>query len=73
MSEETKKVSRSVAEIQGEYQALCTRAGHIQYQVFTLSKDLDMLNESMRNLNFEASEASKAEAAPKADEGKSNE
>lgn len=59
MSDEKKL--RPVAEIQAEYQNLCTKAGHTQYQIITLSKDLDLLNETLRNLNLEAAAAYKAE------------
>jgi len=64
MSEEKK--ARTIGEIQGEYQTLCTKAGHIQYQISTLNKDLDLLNTSMRDLNFEAAKVSReAEEAKK--------
>lgn len=53
MSQESKK-SRTVAEIQSDYQNLCLKAGHIQYQVSALSKDLEMVNSSLRDLNLEA-------------------
>jgi len=68
----SEKKTRTVAEIQQEYQGLCFKAGHLQYQISALSKDLELLNSTMRDLNFEAasvqakeSEASKA-SEPKA-------
>lgn len=70
------KDPRPVQEIQQEYTNLCTRAGHTQYQISTLQKDLAILNDSLRDLNAEASasqqaaEASKAAEAPKAEESK---
>lgn len=52
MSEAPK--SRDVSEIQVDYQNLCLKAGHIQYQIFALSKDLELVNSSLRDLNLEA-------------------
>lgn len=60
MSEEKKP--RSIAEIQAQYQSLCTRAGHLQYQIDAIGKDLVQVNEALRNLNFEAVTAQNAEA-----------
>lgn len=71
MSESTK--TRTVDDIQQEYQQGCLRAGHLQYQISALSKDLDLLNESMRELNLEANaiKSKAAEEAPAA-EGATN-
>lgn len=55
------KKTRSVAEIQAEYQGLCTRAGHFQYQIFNFTKDLELVNQKLRDLNFEAAAAHQAE------------
>ena len=55
MSENKKE--RTVEEIQKEYTELCAKAGHLQYSVFTLNQDLEMVNQSLRNLNFEAASA----------------
>ncbi len=46
---------RKVEDIQSEYGQLCTKAGHLQYQIYALSKDLALVNEQLRELNFEAS------------------
>lgn len=54
---ENNKPSRTIPEIQQEYQQNCTRAGHLQYQIYTLEKDLALVNDLLRNLNFEASAA----------------
>lgn len=54
---------RSIAEIQQDYQSACLKAGHLQYQVFVYSKDLEMVNEQLREFNLEA-------AAVKAEEEK---
>lgn len=56
------KPVRSFAQIQEEYQKLCYRAGHIQYQVYTYQRDLDSLNSTLRDLNIEAAAAKNAEA-----------
>lgn len=64
------KPPRSMPEIQQEYQSLCTKAGHTQYQIYTLQKDLDAMYSTLRDLNFEAAAAQNAaaEAAKKAEE-----
>jgi hypothetical protein len=67
---------RTIAEIQGEYQNLCTKAGHIQYQVKVLNDDLQLLNEQLKDLNLEAAkvnaESQAAAEQPKAEEASSN-
>lgn len=66
------KAPRKLEEIQADYQRLCVQAGHIQYQVFTLNKDLALLNDQLRDLNLEGAAAQ--ECAKKEAEGaKSNE
>jgi hypothetical protein len=53
MSEEKKE--RTLEEVKNEFNQLCFRAGSLQYEIAVKNKDLEMLNESLRNLNFEAS------------------
>ncbi len=67
MSSESK---RSISEISSAYQSLCVKAGHIQYQVFTLTNDLKLLNQELRDLNLEAAAAQKAEAEAKQEASK---
>lgn len=55
------KPQRTVAEIQQEYAQVCTRAGHLQYQLYTLTKDLELINSTLRDLNIEAGNVPKAE------------
>lgn len=63
-----KKAPRPISEIQNEYQALASRAGFLQYQIYHFTRDLGLVNEQMRDLNFEAAEASRqASEAPKAE------
>lgn len=57
---------RTFETIQTEYQQLALRAGHTQYQIHALSKDLALLNEQMRDLNFEGAKI-KAESEKKAE------
>lgn len=45
---------RTLEQIQQEFSSLCARAGHCQYQIATLKKDLDILNSTIRDLNLEA-------------------
>lgn len=59
---------RSVEEIRQEYSSLCARAGHIQYQAECLRQDLELVNKSLKDLNFEAAAAAKREAEAKAAE-----
>lgn len=70
MSEETK--TRTVADIQQEYQQSCLRAGHLQYQIDALSKDLSLLNSTMRDLNLEAADLKAKETTQAAPERASN-
>lgn len=64
---------RTVAKIHEEYTALCARAGHLQYRIFTDGKDLELLNQQLRDLNLEAAnlsqEENKVEAAKEASSG----
>lgn len=63
MNEEKK--SRSLEEIQQEYQNLCLKAGHLQYQISAISKDLELVNGQLREINFEAAAVqAKAQPAP---------
>lgn len=66
MSEEAKK-PRTVQDIQGEYQGLCAKAGHLQYQISALSADLKIINDTLKELNLEAFKLA-GEAKKKADE-----
>lgn len=63
MSEEKK--ARSVEDIRQEYSNLCTKAGHIQYQLKVWKDDLDLLNDQLKELNLEAAKAAQAEQAAK--------
>lgn len=65
MSEQNK--SRSMEEIQKEYSQICFKAGQLQYQIHALNKDLEVVNSTLRDLNFEAA---KVNAETKAAEEK---
>jgi len=52
MSEEKKE--RTVESIHQDYSRLCAQAGHTQYQIQALKKDLDLINSQLRDLNMEA-------------------
>lgn len=58
--------ARTLQQIQQEFTALCTKAGHLEYQCATYQKDIDILQEQMRNLNFEAAALQGHEMAQKA-------
>lgn len=62
------KETRTFEEVQKEFTALCVNAGNLAYQIFTQEKDLELMNNRMRELNFEAAgikgkEAKQAEAS----------
>lgn len=46
--------TRTFEDVQMEYSQLALRAGSLQYEIHVKSKDLEMLNDSMRKLNMEA-------------------
>lgn len=54
------KTLRTLEEIQMEYQQLCTKAGHLQYQLHTITSDLSVVNSTLRDLNIEAATVHKA-------------
>ena len=60
----SEKKSRKLSDIQAEYQGNCTKAGHLQYQIKTLSDDLAMVNGVLRELNLEASALPKEDPTP---------
>lgn len=55
-------VKRELSAIQEDYQRLCLKAGHLQYQIDVLSRDLELVNQTLRELNFEAAALPPAEA-----------
>ena len=62
----TDKKERQIGDIQMDYQSNCTKAGHLQYQIKTLSDDLGMVNGLLRELNLEAAalQAKAVESTP---------
>jgi predicted nucleic acid-binding Zn-ribbon protein len=69
-AESEQKPARTMADVQQEYQNLCAKAGQAQYQIAILSKDLEMLNDALRDLNVEAAtiQMQQSQAAKKAAE-----
>jgi hypothetical protein len=63
---ESKSPQRTVDQIRAEYSQLCAKAGHMQYQLYTLEKDLGIINGTLRDLNVEAATVSQKEASAKA-------
>lgn len=57
------KPSRTMDQIQQEYAANAAKLGQLSYQVYILGKDIELLNQAMRNLNLEAAELKGKEAA----------
>jgi len=73
MNEEVKKEERTVAVIQKQYTETCAKAGHLQYQLFTLNKDLELINNLLRDLNIEAATvAAKEKPAEVSNDSSSN-
>lgn len=48
------KVERTLDQVRQEYSNLAAKAGHTQYQIAELTSDLKVINEQLRDLNFEA-------------------
>ena len=67
------KSHRPSKEIEAEYQNLTFRSGGLQYEIACKSKDLEMINDQLRQLAFEYIDSKKLEdaAAKVADEAKS--
>ena len=55
---------RTIKDIQDEFSSLSTRSGHLEYQVYTFKKDIDLINDRMRSLNFEAAALQGKQQAP---------
>lgn len=81
-NQENKAPERTVEKIRQEYSALCAKAGHMQYQLFTIERDLEILNLTLRDLNLEAAAVSQKDSekaklaavpAPAEEEKKANE
>jgi len=56
---------RTLKEVEQEFSNLLVKSGHLQYQIKVLSDDLNVLNEQIKELNFEAA---KINAAAKEEE-----
>lgn len=57
MSEQQKPAAvpeRTYQDVQNEYTSLCNKAGHLNYQIDTHNRDLKLIYETLRSLNFEA-------------------
>lgn len=67
-TEVPKAPERTLQDIQNQYTSLCNKAGHIQYQVATFKRDLDLINSSLRDLNFEATALQTKQAQKAAEE-----
>jgi hypothetical protein len=52
-ADKSAKPPRSPQEIQQEYQNLCLKAGDLQYKIVQSQKDLSLVNDAIRELNFE--------------------
>ena len=60
------KKERTKEDIQLEYSQLCARAGQLHYQVYALSKDLELVDKALLDLNLEAAKMDKDAAEAKA-------
>jgi len=55
--------SRNIEEVHQDYTRICSQAGHVQYQISVLNKDLDLLNNQLKDLNLEAAKINSAKSA----------
>lgn len=60
-------MSRSMEDIQKDYQVQTSIAGQVQYQIRTLQSDLAKMNRKLRELNQEAVALQQAEAKKKSE------
>ena len=60
------KKARTREDIQMEYSQLCARAGQLQYQIYALGKDLEIVDKSLLDLNLEAAKLDQDASAAKA-------
>lgn len=56
-------MARNLEQLQKEYGQMCVKAGNLQYQIYALSKDLALLNQSMQDINIESTTLPKEEPA----------
>lgn len=68
---ETKK-EKTVEDLQREYTQLCSKAGHLQYQVSMLTAELSVVNESLKAINLEAAALAQQVKADKLEEEKAS-
>jgi hypothetical protein len=71
MSEQPKPTAvpeRTYQDIQNQYTALCNKAGHLNYSIDTHNKDLKIIYEQLRSLNFEAAALQAKQQAKEAQE-----
>lgn len=45
---------RTMQDVQNDFGRLCQKAGHLQYEITIKNKDLELLNSTIKDLNFEA-------------------
>lgn len=49
---------KTIEDLHREYTQLCTKAGHLNYQIAVLSEDLKIVYNTLKDLNFEAAKLS---------------
>ena len=64
----SESIKRSTKELKAEYANLALQAGNLQYEISCKERDLETLNNTMRELNFEFISASESEAKQAAEE-----
>lgn len=55
-------MARKSEEVLNEYNNLAFKAGNLQYQISQFTKDLDLINNTLRDLNLEFNQIQKNEA-----------
>lgn len=51
---------KSLEDLGTDYRRLCMKAGDLQYKVYLAQRDLDQVNEQLREIGFEALRAKQA-------------
>ena len=59
---------RTLPEVHQDYSNICAKAGHIQFQISQLTKDLVLMNSQLLDLNFEGAKINEKTAANKVTE-----
>ncbi len=54
---------KTYQELRNEFTQLCAKAGSVQYQIYAFQRDLEQLNNALRDINITGAQMLKAEQA----------